>query len=221
MTTITTTLTSHEFPLNTESDAFGELRSSNTILHSPETQQVRMAEDGYLLLRGYLDKEVVNSARRELLTKLAAVGEIDAGRPLDEAIFTGAATWTPEFVRDLRTGPAIRSLCHEGRIMEFFGRFLGERARSFDHIWVRRVTPGGATGCHYDVVYMGRGSSRLYTAWIPVGDVTFDLGPLAILEKSHTLEELKSTYGTLWDTGRRPRPQQQSLPRRLVQQESR
>jgi len=191
------TLTSHGFPVNTGPAAFGELRSANDILSDTDALRGRMAEDGYLLLRGYLDREVVRSARRELLTKLAAVGEVDTSRPLDEAVHSGTADWSPEFVRDLRTGQALRVLCHQGRIMEFFARFFGEPARSFDHIWVRRVQPGGATGCHYDVVYMGRGTHELVTAWTPVGDVPFRDGPLAILEHSHRLEELKNTYGTL------------------------
>jgi hypothetical protein len=191
------TLTSHGFSINTEPAAFGELRASNDILSDTDALRGRMEEEGYLLLRGYLDREVVLNARRELLMKLAGVGEIDTSRPLDEAIPSDTANWSREFVCDLRTGQAIRALCHQGRIMEFFARFFGEPARALDHIWVRRVRPGGATGCHYDVVYMGRGTHALVTAWTPVGDVPFSDGPLAILENSHRLEELKRTYGAL------------------------
>lgn len=190
-------LTSHGFAFNLSADTFGELRPSNDILHEAEALRARMAEDGYLLLRGYLDGTVVQNARRELLSKLAAAGDIDAHYPLDEAVYSGSSTWTREFVKDLRTGAAIRALCHQGRIMEFFERFLGGAVRPFDHIWVRRMPPGGASGCHYDVVYMGRGTHDLYTAWIPLGDVPFALGPLAILENSHNLKGLINTYGQL------------------------
>jgi len=190
-------LTSNGFPIDTSPGKFGELRASNDILKDPAALRARMAEDGYLLLRGYLDKQVVLNARRELLAKLSAAGDIDTRYPLDEAVFSGRSTWTPAMTKDLRTGAAIRALCHEGRIIQFFEGFLGDRVRSFDFIWVRRVRPGGATGCHYDVVYMGRGTHDLYTAWIPVGDVPFSEGPLMILENSHRLEDLKSTYGRL------------------------
>ena len=35
------------------------------------------------------------------------------------------------------------------------------------------------TGAHYDVVYMGRGTPRLYTSWTPIGDAPLEDGPLA------------------------------------------
>src|SRR5262245_10774473 len=103
-----------------------------------------MAEDGYLLLRGALDREIVLNARRELLTKLAVVGEVEPSFPLEEAVDSGTADWSPEFVNNLRTGAAVRALSHQGCIIAFFEHFLGGAVRSFDHIWVRRVKPGGA-----------------------------------------------------------------------------
>jgi len=191
------TLTSNGNALDTSAESFGELSPSNAVLDRPGALRERMAEDGYLLLRGYLDQDVVRTARQELLARMAATGELDTRYPLDEAVYSGKQDWSAALVKELRTGAAMRALCHQGRIIAFFESFLGEPVRSLDHIWVRRVTPGGATGCHYDVVYMGRGSHDLYTAWIPIGDVPFGLGPLAILENSHNLTELKETYGRL------------------------
>ena len=191
------TLTSNGNALDIGAESFGALSASNGLLDRPDALRARMAEDGYLLLRDYLDRDVVLGARQELLTKMAATGELDTRYPLDEAIYSGKQDWSAAFVKDLRTGAAMRALCHQGRIIAFFKGFLGDPVRSLDHIWVRRVTPGGATGCHYDVVYMGRGSHDLYTAWIPIGNVPFSLGPLAILENSHNLTELKETYGRL------------------------
>lgn len=191
------TLTSHGVAFDTSPERLGELRDANALLGSPEALRARMEEDGYLLLRGYLDRDVVLGARKEILTRLASVGEIDARYPLDEAVATGQATWSAEFIRGLWQSAPVKAMCHQGRMIAFFERFLGEAVRPLDYIWVRRVGPGGATGCHYDVVYMGRGTLNLFTAWTPVGDVPFALGPLAILEGSHRLEELKSTYGKL------------------------
>jgi ectoine hydroxylase-related dioxygenase (phytanoyl-CoA dioxygenase family) len=72
-----------------------------------------------------------------------------------------------------------------------------QEVRSFDYIWLRTVNVGGATGSHYDWVYMGRGTRNLYTTWIPIGDVPKIEGALLILENSHRLEELKNTYGAM------------------------
>jgi phytanoyl-CoA dioxygenase PhyH len=182
-------------------EAFGELRDANALLQDAEGLRGRIAEDGYLLLRGALDRDVVLAARRELCEKLAAVGEIDTAYPVTDAIFSGKSARADidvqAFRKDLRTGPAVRALCHEGDVIRFHERFLGGAVRPFDFIWIRTVRPGGATGPHYDVVYMGRGTHNLFTTWIPIGDVPRIEGSLLILENSHRLEELKRTYGAI------------------------
>ena len=50
---------------------------------------------------------------------------------------------------------------------------------------------------------MGRGTRDLYTSWTPIGDVPKQDGALMILENSHRLDELISTYGS----GEGPREQ--------------
>jgi Phytanoyl-CoA dioxygenase (PhyH) len=194
-------LKSNGHELDTRSDKLGELRDSSAVAEDVEALRARIAEDGYLFLPGYLDREIVMAAREEIFSKWAAVGAIDMSYPLLEGIaappserkeFDQAA-----FSRDLRTGPALRALCHRGRILRFFERFLGGEVRPLDYIWIRTVRVGGATGCHYDRVYMGRGTLNLYTSWIPLGDVPRTDGALLILENSHRLEELKSSYGAI------------------------
>jgi ectoine hydroxylase-related dioxygenase (phytanoyl-CoA dioxygenase family) len=71
--------------------------------------------------------------------------------------------------------------------------------RHFDYVWLRAKRPGitDATPPHYDVVYMGRGTKKLFTSWTPLEDVPMEKGGLMILEGSHRLEEVKSTYGEL------------------------
>jgi hypothetical protein len=193
--------TSHGFPLAASPAGIGPLREVTGVTENAAGLRERMTADGYLLLRGTLDREVVAAARGELLEKLASVGEIDASHPLDAAVYSGGSRRAEgdarAFAKSLRTGPAVRQLCHQGRVIEFYERFLGGAVRPFDYIWVRTVRPGGATGCHFDWVYMGRGTRSLYTSWIPLGAVTLAEGPLAILEGSHRLEELQRTYGAI------------------------
>lgn len=176
----------------------GELREATSLLDDPAALHARMAEDGYLLLRGLHDPERVRTARRSILEKLAANGQVDTSRPLDEAAvaaggrgaFLGGSkevTRTPEFLA-LVEGPEV---------MGFFERFLGGEARTFDYKWLRVVGPGGFTGAHYDVVYMGRGTHNLYTVWTPLGDVAIEQGPLAILVGSHRFERVRETYGRM------------------------
>jgi hypothetical protein len=200
-------LTSHGHEIDTSPAKFGELRDSSALADDAPALRARIAEDGYLFLRGYLDREAVIAARQEIFGKLARLGALDPAAPLLEAIAApraerrdyAQAGWNDQaaFTKDLRTGTAIRELCHRGRIIRFCEQFLGGEVRPLDYIWVRTVRVGGATGCHYDRVYMGRGTPNLYTAWIPIGDVPLGDGALLVLENSHRLEELKGTYGAL------------------------
>jgi hypothetical protein len=200
-------LTSHGHEIDTSPAKLGTLRDSSALADDPAALRARMSEDGYLFLPGYLDREVVRAARQEIFGKLARLGALDPAAPLLDAIAAprserrdyAEAGWKDQaaFAKDLRTGTAIRELCHRGRIIGFFEAFLGGEVRPLDYIWVRTVRVGGATGCHYDRVYMGRGTPNLYTAWIPIGDVPRSDGALLILQNSHRLEELKQTYGAI------------------------
>jgi ectoine hydroxylase-related dioxygenase (phytanoyl-CoA dioxygenase family) len=60
---------------------------------------------------------------------------------------------------------------------------------------VRLVRPGKGTASHCDIVFMGRGTTNLYTSWTPLGDIDRRLGGLMVLEGSHRLEDLQTTYG--------------------------
>jgi ectoine hydroxylase-related dioxygenase (phytanoyl-CoA dioxygenase family) len=46
-----------------------------------------------------------------------------------------------------------------------------------------------------DSVFMNRGTKRVLTAWVPLGDIDLTLSGLAILEHAHRLEHLIATYG--------------------------
>ena len=195
------TLTTFGHEIDTSPDKFGELTDSNDILDDPEALQDRMREEGYLLLRGILNKDVVMGARREIFDKLASIAEIDSRYSVIEGISSGKSergrTDIRRFNRDIRNGEALRDLVHRGDVIHFYEKFFGDAVRSFDYIWLRTVQPGGATGCHYDWVYMGRGTRNLYTTWIPIGDVPRIEGSLMVLENSHKLEDLINTYGAM------------------------
>jgi len=70
-------------------------------------------------------------------------------------------------------------------MMEFFGRFFGEEVRHYDFTWLRAAGPGKNASPHCDIVYMGRGTFDVLTAWTPLGDIPLDHGVLMMLEGSH------------------------------------
>jgi ectoine hydroxylase-related dioxygenase (phytanoyl-CoA dioxygenase family) len=79
-------------------------------------------------------------------------------------------------------------------MIEFFETFLSSSVRHYDYTWFRQRWPGVGTRLHSDVVYMGRGTHRLYTAWTPMGDNDFSLGGLLMLEGSNHHAGLAKKY---------------------------
>ena len=71
-------------------------------------------------------------------------------------------------------------MLYSGRMMAFFANFLGGEVRHYDFTWLRTVAPGRGTAPHMDIVFMGRGTTNLYTTWTPLGDIPLELGGLMI-----------------------------------------
>jgi hypothetical protein len=165
----------------------GELTDSTPLLENAVALRARLAEDGYLLLRGAIDRHHVLAAGAAVLSAAEQQGWLSSdgrGRFLgDEDI----ARSRP--VLDVLEAPAL---------FDLFGRLFGEPALTFPYKWMRLVGRTEFTGAHIDRVYMSRGSSRLTTAWIPLGDVPLERGPLAVCLGSHRLDgfdHLHDTYG--------------------------
>lgn len=180
--------------LSTDPSAFGELRDSSSVVEDAEALRERMAEDGYVFLRGYLNRPDVEAARRDVLERLAGEGLLRDDTELSEGVLK---TNTPVRLRqDLtqRSEP-LRHLLKEGPMIALFERFLGGKVRPFDFIWMRSVVPGRGTAPHGDSVFMNRGTLNLYTVWTPLGDIDTTLGGLIVLEKSHRLDEIVNSYG--------------------------
>ncbi|MBT4141256.1 MAG: phytanoyl-CoA dioxygenase [Candidatus Latescibacteria bacterium] len=183
-------------------DDFGELKVSNDALHDRNTLEQRMAEDGYLFLKGMLDKDEVLAARQEVMNRLMDAGVLDKRYPAIDGIAASQAEIdgraTGSFMPMLAgNNPPMDKVIHEGALIDFYAHFLGGPVSYFDYTWFRCKRPGvnTATTPHCDIVYMGRGTKNLYTSWIPYGDVPYEMGGLILLEGSHKIAELKNTYG--------------------------
>jgi hypothetical protein len=195
------TLSSNGIPLDAQAGEFGELRDSSPLIGDPVALRDRIAADGYLLLRGLLDRDAVLAARREILLKFAIVGEIDSiNHPLMDGI-QSTETFIDKvnliaFTESLRSGMAYSRVVEAPELMRFFDGFLGGPARSFDFRWPRFMRPGEATGIHCDGPYITRGTTNVWSAWIPLGDIAPHEGALMVLEGTHLNERLRRSYGT-------------------------
>ena len=185
--------------LHQDVEVSNDLRESNDILNTPETLHERIAEDGYLLIRGLHDKDAVLSARQQILEKLAEKDMLAPDTPLMDGIFN------PDYPEPTSTGsmgnkaltqlPEFKAVVEGAPIMNFFKHFLGGEARTFDFKWLRTAGPGSGSPIHYDIVFMGRGTQNLYSCWTPFGDVSLDMGPIVFCLGSNRFEKVRKTYG--------------------------
>lgn len=180
--------------LDVRPESFGELKCSATILDDPEALRERMGADGYLFIRGFFRREDVLAARRTVVERMAGRGLLEPGTDPMEAVALKGATFKflPELGKD---NPALDNILYSGEIMDFYRSLFGEDVRHFDFTWFRAIAPGMGTGPHCDVVYMGRGTrDRLFTAWVPIGDIPIEVGGLMILEDSYKQKDRLRQY---------------------------
>lgn len=179
--------------LDMADDKVGLLRDSSDAADDPAELRRRVAEDGYLYLRGYLDRAEVLAARASLTTRLAEAGVLDpAHDPIEGVCRPGSGyVFKPEITDN---NPAVQNLLYSGRLVEFYERFFGEPISHYDFTWLRAIGPGKGTNPHCDLPYMGRGTHRHMTCWLPYGDISFTLGGLMVLEGSHRRMDLLENY---------------------------
>jgi len=188
------TLTCLGKPLDLSPNAFGQLRRSDDIAHAGSALRQRMCEEGYLYLPGLLDPAEVLGVRRHVTDRLAELGLLDERQPrLDSSYRPGGGALKSS--HDLASNnPLLEHLLYSGAMMDYYRRFLGGPVRHFDFTWFRAMGPGHGTYPHCDIVYMGRGTSNLYTSWTPIGDVPISVGGLMILEGSNRQEARLRPY---------------------------
>jgi hypothetical protein len=170
----------------------------NHLLGDPAGLRAAMAAQGHLFMRRLLSPETVQAGRTEILQKYAILGEIDDRHPVDEARL-GGGVGVPTanlraFSASVRNGAEYLAVTDAPEVVAVHEALLDGAARSFDMRWPRFVRPGEGCGFHCDGPYMNRGTDRIFSSWIPLGDVDRNDGALIVLENSHKSEKLHSGY---------------------------
>jgi phytanoyl-CoA dioxygenase PhyH len=188
----------------------GELSDSSAVVQDGGELRRRLADDGYVLLRGVLDPRAVLAARAEVLGRLVTVDEIRP--PALDGIATGLSR-RAEMVGDLGAfwksvseGPALRAVTHGETLHAILARVAGAPVRAHDYLFLRPAPVGRATGLHFDYPFFTRATERVYTTWIPFGDVPVSDGPLTIVEGSHRFTDLHDGlrgFDVVYDTSRK------------------
>lgn len=182
------------------STELGVLRDANDLLDDAAALRDRMAEDGYLLLRQMIAPEAVAGARKAILQHMDEQQALRPGMPVLEGVMRAGKTVPMLGRKGITHAPPVRNVFEHRALFDFYSRYFDEPATTFDYKWLRGVGNEEYTGAHFDVVYMGRGSGRLLTCWIPLGEVPVEHGTLAVCVGSHNsarFERLRQTYGKM------------------------
>lgn len=172
----------------------GPLRDSSDARRDGAELRRRLDQDGYVYVPGLLDQDDVLAARRDVFSRLAAVGEIAA--PVDDGIVTGQSRRRelhPDlgaFWREVCASWALRRVTNGAALTHFVSTLLGEPARPQDFLFLRAAPAGRATGIHCDSPFFTRTTERVLTCWLALGPVPVDDGPLFVVEGSHRFEDL-------------------------------
>jgi phytanoyl-CoA dioxygenase PhyH len=181
-----------EIPFNTE--LFAPLPDSSGLLGDGTALRDRLAEDGALFLRGVLDPVEVWRLRAAYFRQFPP-GYLKPGTPPEAGVLGDAGVDLPPY--GLPGHPA-----HTFVRTDELARFLDQSAlralaetvleesvvqlprvilRHFDHL------SGRSSRAHIDHTYMDRGTDRVITMWLPIGNSPLRTGGLVYLEGSHRL----------------------------------
>jgi hypothetical protein len=172
-------------PLDLSEDAFGWLRESDSVAGNPEALRARLEEDGYLFVPGLLDRGAVRAGRLDLLARVQAAGALDDAYPVEDGVLRPDAGDLGLWQGYPATSDALMSVIRGERMLSFFAALLGGEVRPYDFVWLRDQPRSPGIKPHCDVVFMGRGTPDVLTAWVPFGDIPLGGGGLMVLEDSH------------------------------------
>lgn len=189
-------LTCNGVELESKPEALGELESLDVMNATTQQLQSHMVNDGYFLARGLLSEAAIHRARQEAHHELRQRGLLVPAEPCALDLPTTHLK-KKHVLSGFGVLPEIRALLREAPLVDTFAKLLGGPPRMLDHVLLRMVPPGQSTTPHCDIVYMGGGTQRLYTAWIVLSDVPRASGALMLLERSHQIESLRDKYWNL------------------------
>lgn len=155
-----------------------------------ETLTARFRQDGYLFLKGFLDRDAVLEQRRRVFEHLDLAGLLKPGTEPGQGVAADVPAERGEVNRRLMEyvrSAAFESFCMSPQLWQFMDRFVGGLSYLHKRKLLRHTLPDqpSSTPAHYDLIYLRGGTDRLVTAWIPVGDVPVEMGGLVYLEGSH------------------------------------
>ncbi|MCS7222224.1 MAG: phytanoyl-CoA dioxygenase family protein [Anaerolineae bacterium] len=181
-------LISNGFMLSTAPDRLGWLEPTDPSLPVERLKEQFRAQ-GYLWLKGILNRDEVLAFRRRFFAAFQGIGLLAPESDPVDGIYSGVEE-DKEAARHVLTEAvrwaAYEAFCLSRPIIEFYEKFLGGPVYLHKRKLIRYTKPGdpNCTGAHYDLTYLRAGTERVYTSWIPIGDIPVEMGGLLYLEGS-------------------------------------
>jgi hypothetical protein len=172
-----------------------ELTDSTSLLGDEEALRARIRHDGYVFVRGLLDKEFVSSIGRRGLGALQAGGWTEPkGDPMTARprLPIRSATMSDAFsdpaLRRIVLDPALHALAFSSAMSGLMHGILGRGAFCYPLKIPRVVYPSSLSPTHPgNYLHKDfRTTQDVFTCWVPLGDVPTTLGGLAVLAGSQT-----------------------------------
>lgn len=186
-------LSSNGYKLSSDATRLGRLEPSD-----PGWSQARLTEQyraqGYLWLKGLLNREAVLNFRHWYFDQFKATGLLALDSNPREGIYAGSSPGQNEAaIHQVMVGivrqPVYEAFCHSEPLVRFYEAFLQGPVYLHRRKLIRYTLPNDphCTGAHYDMVYLREGTDQFCSSWLPLGDIPVEMGGLTYLEGSHEL----------------------------------
>jgi|SRR5579859_5898076 len=179
-------LVSNGYKLATTPDRLGYLLPTSPN-QSRDVLWEQYQEQGYLWLKGLLDRREVLNFRRRYFEAFRSIPMIAPGTDPVEGIWSGESVPNVnKMLVEIVRWAAYESFCLMAPIWQFYETFLEGPPYLHKRKMIRHGIPWEThtTGAHYDLIYLRGGTERICTSWIPIGDTPVEMGGLIYLEGS-------------------------------------
>lgn len=149
-------------------------------------------EQGYVWLKGFFERRAILAFRRDFFTAFKETGLLSQGSDPVEGLYGGEdqqRTLIKKIFWEIVRSPEYEAFCTMPRLWTFYEALLQDEPYLHKRKIIRYTLPGerNCTGGHYDLIYLRAGTDRLYSSWIPIGDIPVEMGGLIYLEGSDAL----------------------------------
>lgn len=147
-------------------------------------------ENGYIWMKGLINHRKVNKLKNlfsEIVSSIQRKSNLVNQKPDNIEKVKQSIVHSQEYI----------DVCYSSEIIDFLENFLGGSVGIVKRQMIRYKTSCARndTGAHYDRAYFRCGGDQFLTCWIPLGDITVEMGGLVYLENSSGIgQQIEQQY---------------------------